>query len=467
MKRFLLFHVSIVLVLFGHLIRGAAVKCSKFSRPLFWRLKTKKLSAMYTNSSLARSTSSSEGDVICSSGIDRYVTSCISSSQEATITTPSKSSAQNHTGLSGSVATCQESWNSYWSSLDAFLVGGVLGITTSWFPIYTQTFPDVETTSGTWTTYSVSTSFSLNPSQESLFEESSLTTPGIWHTSFPVATVFTDWTTLSPYGVSWESELQYSATTIFATAPAPSPTMPECSPPTDSAACSSLWVDYSISLGVDPFWWNVPPALTTSTSLPSPMPLTPACFNPQVNASFCADLREDFYAWPDMGGRMPGYNAAVSLAPGCTLGCLGCTLAAESFRILYWPTQSTNNTATTPMTVVIDDKTTLTSPQVYISFKNLGAYDSCSAIGTTIRSGIVPINSNNLEQVVDIDDWNDPEYDLNPTRLDAMIYWGPLPFSDLIGFQAKNITAFHLSIPAELMTLQPQWSGCYPYPVGM
>jgi len=157
----------------------------------------------------------------------------------------------------------------------------------------------------------------------------------------------------------------------------------------------------------------------------------------------------------------------VSLAPGCTLGCGKCTLAASRFQILYWGTQPPGTAATTPVTAVIDDMT-LTSPQVYLSFTKLWAADGCSYVGTTIRSGIVPIQTDGLSRVGVVN--GDPlsgTGQLNPSGGGHYLYTTAFPFSQFLQWQASNTTAFHLSLPPELRTLESEWNNCDQITIGM
>ena len=404
-------------------------------------------------------------------GLGQYVAaglgsaSATSSNQDPTITPGPTLKVANQANLTKPDSDCQDSWNSYWSSLEAFQMGGVSGSNTFTFNIST---PSREVVYAETTSQEVHeeyfTSYILNPSQSSVY--SSLESiPSEWRStlSYSVSTY-----TYSVYPLTtFTSNVEITTiTTAYATAPAPSPTQPTCSPPINSADCASSWSDYSSSLG-EMTWWLSRDYFTPTRPILTTTPAPPACYNPPINTSSCSTLRNDFNQVLANQLENIAYNPGVSLAPGCTLGCGKCSLAASSFQILYWGTQSSNITATTPVTAVVDDMT-LTSPQVYLSFTKLWATDSCSDIGTTIQSGIVPIETDGLSRVGVINGLPlSGTGQLNPTGGGHYIYTTAFPFSQFLQWQASNTTAFHLSLPPELRTLESEWNDCDQITIGM
>ena len=89
------------------------------------------------------------------------------------------------------------------------------------------------------------------------------------------------------------------------------------------------------------------------------------------------------------------WPSASSLAPGCSLGCGGCAITGGTIDLLYWP--STIDTATDTNSndevVVTAFGTELTYPTVYVSFSDLYAADSCSRVGSSYSSTIIPVTA--------------------------------------------------------------------------
>ncbi|KAL9080607.1 MAG: hypothetical protein Q9157_000662 [Trypethelium eluteriae] len=88
------------------------------------------------------------------------------------------------------------------------------------------------------------------------------------------------------------------------------------------------------------------------------------------------------------------WPSASSLAPGCSLGCGGCAITGGTIDLLHWPSSLDTATAFTNSNgdiVVTAFNTTLTYPTVYVSFSNLYAADSCSRVGSSYPSTIIPI----------------------------------------------------------------------------
>jgi len=406
-------------------------------------------------------------DTTSSTGLGIYINQSIgpvttnaSNSQPATITPAPGPQFGDWASLTGAEATCQDSWNEYWSSLEAFQMGGVSG---------TETLTHTAVSSVIYQGYAESTSATLT---------SYATETGENVASSPITFkfIYIDYP-LSTYTSLW---IHQTKTTLYASAPRPSPTPPLCPAPIDSSACSHAWSQYNSLLdpaSTTPFWWETDFWwLTETTLLPSSTtPLTtspppPPCYDPPINSSYCSTLRSIYYAEiHDEYRASYGYNPGISLARGCTLGCGGCTITVSSFQILYWGTQSSNVTGSTSVTVVINDSMTLTSPQVYVSFTQLSGYNSCRRIGSSFENGIIPIDTDSLSEIrvaqQSGDNW--PTI-FESTGWPVTVLWTtPLPFSKFLEYQRSNVTMFHLSLPPEIKGLDGSWHDCEEIYYGM
>ena len=366
-------------------------------------------------------------------GEDDVTSLSASNNISATVTPAPSTKTGNRTSLTCADAVCQESWNTYWSLLGEYSMGGVYGVKSSTSTVKTARVTGyLEDETGYITEVS--------------------TEPG-----------YLTWTTL------------YTSSAMS------SPTPPSCSPPIDASACASSWLQYTSSLGQS-VWWAAPGA-AGDNAFGNPLPVVPTltvtppeCYNPPVNSSYCSYLASEYRLYVSEGPDNEGvFNPGNSLAPGCTLGCGSCTLSALSFQLLYWGTQASNITSSVPVTVVISDSTTLTSPQVYLSFAQLWASNTCGQVGNTITNGIVAINTTSLSYVVQYGPsfiiTPEAKRDLSVRSVNALIPIGPtnmpLPFSEFLSWQAENSTSFQLSVPPEIQALERDWSGCGGWAFGM
>lgn len=349
------------------------------------------------------------------------VVSTVTSYLPATAVSPT-TPACTLTKITGAAAVCQSSWDNYWTTL-------------GWYenPWYLLTETTTYTTTGT----------------------------GFNNANSPVETYTTS-------GVLTEqSQVSRSVS---------SPTTPSCSEPAGLASCASAWstwtaacypfCDYSWRVGIDTIL-DEGGGMGTPTPPTSTAP-TPNCPQPLVTGSACTGLQSE-YVWP-LGQGEPGistggtdFESQFSLAPGCTLGCGSCSLAAGSVGILYWTSASKNISvnATMPMTaapitsIAVVDGTTLTSPQVYLSYVNVSASNWCSGIGSNHSIGIVPINTDNLSIMM-----------LDDEAIGGLLTPEPLPFSSFLWMQSMSYTVFYLSIPPELRSIDGAWNDCGQISIG-
>lgn len=390
------------------------------------------------------------------------------SSRLHTNTTPLQWSNATTTfsNLTGPNAACQTSWNTYWSLLAMWQMG-YKTYTASTLTTAGTTFSMVSMPASTvvltpYTTTGTETLSRCSSSTYDIFCLSPYETVTTWTESGADDTV----TYPDGSGATAVFETLLIASTDYNTMSWPSPTAPPCSPPTDAAACSSSWNSWSSReyySGEYPLYWPIIllPSITVS-SVP-----TPSCYHPPLNSHECQQAQSLLSGYLSFAGGSPGgstWNRYMELAPGCSLGCSSCGFSASTVQILYWPTTSGNGNKTimphsssTPQSVyaVVGDSTTLTSPTVYLSFADLSAQDSCSPIGSTYASGIIPIDENNLVWLTDADlppgDDEIVTHDLGSLKL---------PFSEFLYFQAQNFTHFWLSLPGTLTSVDPAWQSC-------
>ncbi|GAB7341195.1 hypothetical protein MBLNU457_7483t3 [Dothideomycetes sp. NU457] len=456
----------------------------------------------YANSSISTTTTSSSSDVASSPGIGAYIAQGLglsssgstsgqlsisalkpsftssngSSSQSATIT-PAVGliTTGNQTNFTGDAGVCQNSWNTYWSLLGDYQTRGVTAITrsttTTTFTASYGSFSTI-TASPTSTIFVETTLYSLNSAQESSAADLGYV-PWAWGWDSELSFTKTTSKAITEYkvtafpitGTTTLYNVTYSSESV-----GPAPTPPPCAPAIDADKCISLWSTWSSKVGTCYSWQTcgrgpyeaAGDPYTTTASLPPPN-----CYRPPVNSSYCSTLRS-LYLGPLLGGYYDVSTAPTqTLAPGCTLGCGRCTLTAQTFQILYWPTQTANNSrpASRPATAVVDGSVTLTSPQVYLSFKDVGATDYCTALPETIRSGIVAINSDALAGYGQVD--LPSSMGINPTTVNHYLYATALPWSQFLSYQLNNIPTFHLSIPKEVETLRTGWGSCVPQGFGV
>ena len=171
---------------------------------------------------------------------------------------------------------------------------------------------------------------------------------------------------------------------------------PACQLDSDASQCQSAWDAYESSL------WSITYILAAETDG------RPSCTRATITGDYCSSEVSNFLT-PRSEFYTPTVNASIAtstVVPGCTIGCQKCRVTGNSVKVLFWPPEtgvSNGSTrwanATGPMTADTLG-TTFTSPTVYISFDQLHASDSCSAIGPSFTDKIVAItNSDDLSSI--------------------------------------------------------------------
>ena len=356
---------------------------------------------------------------------------------------------------------CQTSWDNYWNQLGDWQMG------------YTAaTVHTLNSTVYSWP--EIVTSIPLTTT--TVYAATSTETYTITQTESKPTTIITQTytrtqqgTTMTEDSLVWSTtpKTAYFETTDYAVATVPSPVTPSCFPPTNSAACSSSWSSWSTAVGNTHYWWfriqgNPTPFITSAATLP-----TPACTQAPLASSECHDVQSSYIAntfdMADYYGNQEPHNRYKSLAPGCAIGCWSCTLKASTVQVLYWPSTqqagnwsfTAHNISTVQPATALFESTTLTSPTVYLAFTGLRAANLCSGVGSTITSGVVPIDQHNLTLIYPVDQTSG----LAPAN-DQYLTSKALPFSAFIDMQANNFTNFYLSLPPPLTTADLAFASC-------
>lgn len=154
----------------------------------------------------------------------------------------------------------------------------------------------------------------------------------------------------------------------------------------------------------------------------------PVCQVASVGGDLCESVRDYYVGNPGyfapqgfkspfqnpLGGELllPGFlgnasqtwpTSSTLAVPSCTMGCGRCAVTGGTVQLLYWPATSTSTgnlsvpvptsakaVGTSPITLVTLG-TTLTSPTIYVSYKNVYASDGCTGIGSTLSNTILAI----------------------------------------------------------------------------
>jgi len=267
--------------------------------------------------------------------------------------------------------------------------------------------------------------------------------------------------------------------TLYGSQYAPSPTEPLCLPPIASYQCSSSWYAWSSFVGTTTRWcerngfWE---AITTPPH-PTTTPPPPLCPESPVNSLECGSLVSKWWEpYADDAQSWQPFDPKISLAPGCTLGCGRCFITGMTFELHYWPSTQAPNVShphTQPFYAIVDKSTTLTYPQVCLSYRDVYARDLCDFKGTTLRSGIIPINKDNLTTML----LNGDVERVGGAVVTALPPIGDVPegnigleyfkvqeqsllWSDFLWSQAHGFTNFNLVFPSEIETLEPAWASC-------
>ncbi|KAI9684960.1 MAG: hypothetical protein M1822_005609 [Bathelium mastoideum] len=324
----------------------------------------------------------------------------------------------------GSVESCWNQWQSYWSLYDLRFTPVGLSSPTS-------------TSVGTTTETAVLAFTYDSPSGTSTTTDIYTQTQGV--DGFGITTITS--TLVQTYVISsaiestsTESYTRTEESTSLYYSPVPTNlTPPPCALPTYLPQCQSQWDSYlsAQAASSDPF--GVPPQCSQATARPGQ----------------CVSLRSQYLAtWNDgaasalnwgygdqtigeaatevtiVNGTSTNFGVtswwptSSTLFPGCTVGCLSCAITGGKVQLIYWPegTAMTSNTTassrlSSPASAVprnttsvseVDDiessiriamafGTTFTSPTVYISYAKIYASDSCSGVGGTYFNTIVPI----------------------------------------------------------------------------
>ncbi|KAI9691487.1 MAG: hypothetical protein M1822_007558 [Bathelium mastoideum] len=209
--------------------------------------------------------------------------------------------------------------------------------------------------------------------------------------------------------------------------------LPSCFQATTVGACATSWNNYWSS------WRSLDnPTYQSKIGINSPL-----CSQASLGSSLCNALRSSYasagydlynqpvtnriigtdYTWtytdfPNINSweNVAGYSVRVTqnsvgnivpvssywpsaspLAPGCSLGCGGCAITGGTIDLIHWPaTIDTSADANSNGEIVVTAfGTELTYPTVYVSFSDLHAADSCSRVGSSYSSTIVPITALN------------------------------------------------------------------------
>ncbi|KAF2236547.1 hypothetical protein EV356DRAFT_530828, partial [Viridothelium virens] len=326
----------------------------------------------------------------------------------------------------GSVESCWNQWQSYWSSYDLRFVP--MGLST---PTSSSTGTTTETGAFEFTFDS--------PSGTSTTTDIYTQTQGV--DGFAITTITS--TLIQTYTISsaiastsTESFTRTVESTSLFYSPVPTNLKtPACSLPSYLPQCQSQWNSY----------------LSAQSASTDPFGVAPHCSQATTQPGQCASLRSNYLAtWNDgaasalnwgygeqtigaaetevtsINGTQTNFGVSTwwpthsTLFPGCTIGCMSCAITGGKVQLIYWPEGTTlaSNMSTTsrlsaPMSAVprnitseIDPEanaasirvatgfgTTFTSPTVYISYAKLYASDSCSGVGGTYFNTIVPITN--------------------------------------------------------------------------
>lgn len=154
----------------------------------------------------------------------------------------------------------------------------------------------------------------------------------------------------------------------------------------------------------------------TETIYNSAVPsIQPSCnINPNDCAPLLTSYSSESAAFESFKSSFtqPVYITPTPQPPACTTptsapsGCGKCTIGGANVQLLYWPvtvegdfcgqrTTIVNNATTTRS--VVSGGITFASPSVYVSFKSLYAFDSCSSeIGSRIEGTVLAMQSDKL-----------------------------------------------------------------------
>ena len=331
----------------------------------------------------------------------------------------------------GSVESCWNQWQSYWSFYDlrSASIYGSPPISTSTSTVtetwtYTYTFDDP---SGIIT----ETDVGIETDDADGFIISTLTST-YFTTTYTLSGNWETTTTSTDSGIDIEDKTSW----VFSSAPTDLIT-PGCTLPTYVPQCQSQWESYKSVQAASPYAFY-----------PFGAP-HPACSQATTQPGQCASLQSQYIAtWSygeatalNQGGdiitigndetsvtlvngtsttyeRSSWWPTHSTLFPGCTVGCMSCAITGGKVQLIYWPegTSMTPNISVTsqpshPVSAIPKDitpsldqsfvqsvvriatgfGTTFTSPTVYISYAKIYASDSCSGIGSTYYNTIVPV----------------------------------------------------------------------------
>ena len=322
-----------------------------------------------------------------------------------------------------------------------------------------------------------------------------------YNNGFTVTTQYSYWTGEMPYPSStWVATSTY-VTYALTTLPLPTPA---CKLPSIVSQCQSEWSAYaSAQMVISPSGYpdcdygvSCGSALQSYSSVQAsysarvtPFSTSPRCPQASIGADLCASLRSNnLYRWTSswnvysdyydgqfqsvgwinptitMSGGLQSQGSAYwpansTLAPGCTVGCASCAITGGTVQLIYWPEATTTANASAAQSVMVTAfafNTTFTSPTIYISYATLYASDSCSAVGTTYYSTIIPLaNSNQLSSL-----WQTfpfPVYYTGPSSASfnfTDLYYTPVPNS--IYDRQPRCAAFTYDLP------ESDWIGTPP-----
>jgi hypothetical protein len=263
-----------------------------------------------------------------------------------TTTAPVEISGHIHTTTNSTNATsssdCWQTWLDYWSASSlngasyttspartwtetntAILESITYVPTSSWESFYdVYTYTTLTTFSSDGFPVSVSTSYSADTiSRVGWTVDSIRSSLGVFTSIYPTTVTYHDYTTITR-----------SSTAL---------PIPKCKLPALVPECKSQWSSYIHAEEYPRYGdWDGP--------FSSHFIGAPGCTQAMITGDWCTSMASFYFAPTTMYGQNtdPGwvstnttsyFPASKTLAPGCTLGCQGCSITGESVQLLYWP----------------------------------------------------------------------------------------------------------------------------------
>ena len=156
--------------------------------------------------------------------------------------------------------------------------------------------------------------------------------------------------------------------------------------------------------------------------------------------------------------------------------CGGCTLAAASLQLIYWPVSTAEGNpsftiswnGTTPR-VGLFDGTPFTSGSVYLKYAGVSAINSCSVLGGGLRAGpILTLASDAISSLVGDGTHLTAAQSFNYANLNYPYAWGAYkgahrdcyPSGTACQFEVSGGYNPYISLPQQLRNLDPAWAHC-------